>query len=134
MQMYRARRVLRTEPSGSSWPVRVETDAGVFYTKLRGAAQAPASLVAEVVVGGLADALGLPVPARVLIEIAPDISVDNLHEELRRLVRASAGRNLGFQALPEGRRFQALDLARVDPEEASRIVWLDGLVQNPIER
>lgn len=131
MQTYRARRVLRTEPSGSSWPVRVETDAGVFYTKLRGAAQAPASLVAEVVVGGLADALGLPVPARVLIEIAPDLSVDNLQEELRRLIRASAGRNLGFQALPDVRRFQALDLARVDPEEASRIVWLDGLVQNP---
>ena len=109
----------------------VETDAGIFYTKLRGAAQAPASLVAEVIVGGLADALGLPVPARVLIEIASDISVDNLHEELRRLVRASAGLNLGFQALPDVRRFQALDLPRVDPEEASRIVWLDGLVQNP---
>lgn len=131
METYRARRVLRTEPSGSSWPVRVETDAGIFYTKLKGAAQAPASLVAETIVGGLADALGLPVPARVLIEIASDLSVDNLHEELRRLVRASVGLNLGFQALPDVRGFQALDLPRVEPEEASRIVWLDALVQNP---
>ncbi len=42
----------------------IDTDAGVFHTKLRGAAQAPASLVAEIVVGALADALGLSVPAR----------------------------------------------------------------------
>ena len=47
----------------------IDTDAGVFYTKLRGAAQAPSSLVAEVIVGALADALGLAVPARVLIDM-----------------------------------------------------------------
>jgi hypothetical protein len=111
--------------------VRVETDAGIFYTKLKGAAQAPASLVAETIVGSLADTLELPVPARVLIEIPTDVFVDNLQEELRRLVRASAGLNLGFQALPEVRCFQAADLPRVDPDHASQIVWLDGLVQNP---
>jgi hypothetical protein len=111
--------------------VLVETDAGIFYTKLKGAAQAPASLVAETIVGGLADALGLPVPARVLIELLPDVCVDDPRDELRRLVRASAGLNLGFQALPEVRRFQPSDVDRVDPDRASRIVWLDGLVQNP---
>jgi len=134
MQTYRARRVLRTEPSGSSWPVRVETDAGIFYTKLKAAAQAPASLVAETIVGGLADALELAVPARVLIEIPTDVFVDHLQDELRRLVRSSAGLNLGFQALPEVRRFQSADLPRVEPNEASRIAWLDGLVQNPDRR
>lgn len=131
MQTYRARRVLRTEPSGSSWPVLVETDAGIFYTKLKGAAQAPASLVAEAIVGGLADALELLVPARVLIELLPDVCIDDPRYELRRLVRASAGLNLGFQALPEVRRFNAADVDLVDPDRASRIVWLDGLVQNP---
>lgn len=131
MQTYRARRVLRTEPAGSSWPVLVETDAGVFYAKLRGAAQAPTSLIAETVVGGLADALGLAVPARVLIDIRSDVSIDDPHQELRRLVRASVGLNLGFQALPDVRRFHATDPPRVDQEQASRIVWLDGLVQNP---
>src|SRR5262245_2544355 len=131
MQTYRARRVLRTEPSGSSWPVLVETDAGIFYTKLKAAAQAPASLVAETIVGGLADALGLPVPARVLIELRPDVFIDDPRDELRRLVRASAGLNLGLQALPEARRFNATDADLVDPDRASRIVWLDGLVQNP---
>ena len=131
MQVYRARRVLRPDGAGSSWPVLVESDAGVFYTKLRGAAQAPASLVAEIVVGGLADSLDLPVPARVLIEIPSDICVDDPHQELRRLLQASVGLNLGFQMLPDVRRFQAADAARVDPDLASSIVWLDGFVQNP---
>src|SRR5688572_6275930 len=88
-----ARRVVRSDPAGSSWPVLVETDAGMFYTKLRGAAQAPASLVAEIIVGGLADALELPVPARVLVEIPSDLGTDDPHQELRQLVRASAGVN-----------------------------------------
>ena len=131
MQVYAARRVLRPDRAGSSWPVLVETDAGIFYTKLRAAAQAPASLVAEIVVGGLADALELPVPARVLIDIPADIGIDDPHQELRQLVRSSVGLNLGFQLLPGVRSFSANDAPRVDPDLASRIVWLDGLVQNP---
>jgi hypothetical protein len=97
MEMYRAHRVLRADRSGSSWPVTVETDAGVFYTKLRGAAQGPASLVAEIVVGALADALGLSVPTRVLIDMPPGIPIDDPHQELAQLLRVSIGRNLGFQ-------------------------------------
>jgi hypothetical protein len=133
MEILRAHRVLRTDQAGSSWPVLVETDSGVYHTKLRGAAQAPASLVAEIVVGGLADALALPVPARVLVDIAADIRIDDPHphQELSQLVRASAGLSLGFRALPGARPFQAIDAPRVDPDLASRIVWLDGLVQNP---
>ena len=77
----------------------IDTDAGVFYTKLRGAAQAPSSLVAEVIVGVLADALGLAVPARVLIDMPAEIAVDDPHWELAQLVRWSTGRNLGFQLL-----------------------------------
>ena len=69
MQTYRAQRVLRADRTGSSWPVLVESDGGVFYTKLRGAAQAPASLVAEIIVAAIAEAIGLLVPARVLIDL-----------------------------------------------------------------
>jgi len=53
MQTYRARRVVRADRGGSSWPVLIDTESGVFYTKLRGAAQAPLTLVAEIVVGAL---------------------------------------------------------------------------------
>lgn len=103
----------------------------MFYTKLRGAAQAPASLVAEIVVGELAAALSLPVPARALIDIPPDVHSDDRHEELAQLLGFSVGLNLGFEYLPGARHFHPRDVPRVDPELASRIVWLDGLVQNP---
>src|SRR5262245_60907379 len=105
MQTYRARRALRADRRGSSWPLLIDTDAGVFYTKLRGAAQAPASLVAEIIVGSLADALGLSVPARVLIEIPDRLAVDDPHEELAQLIRHSVGLNLGFQYLSAVRPF-----------------------------
>lgn len=131
MQTYRARRGLRADRRGSSWPVLIDTDAGVFYTKLRGAAQAPASLVAEVVVGALADALGLPVPARVLIDIPSDLGVDDPHQELAQLLGLSVGVNLGFQYLGGVQDFCQADVPRVEADLASRIVWLDGLVQNP---
>ena len=131
MRTYRALRVLRADHRGSSWPVLIDTDAGTFHTKLRGAAQAPASLVAEIIVGALADALGLRVPARVLIEIPLGIPVDDPHQELGDLLRRSVGPNLGFEYMPDVRTFQPTDTPRVDLELASKIVWLDGLVQNP---
>src|SRR5688500_14960100 len=55
-----ARRVLSRLRSGSSSPVLVETPAGRFVAKLRGAAQGPSALIAEVVVAELAERLGLP--------------------------------------------------------------------------
>jgi hypothetical protein len=131
METYRARRVLRADRGGSSWPVLIDTDAGVFYTKLRGSGQAPASLVAEIVVGALADALELSVPARVLIDVEAGVAVDDPDWELARLLSRSTGVNLGFQLLPDVRNFRASDIAEVDRELASKIVWLDGLVQNP---
>ena len=131
MQTYRAHRVLRADRSGSSWPVLVESDGGVFYTKLRGAAQAPASLVAEIIVGSIAEAIGLLVPARVLIDVPPSVPVDDPHEELAQLLRGSIGSNLGFVFLDDARAFRAADVGRVAPELASAILWLDGLVQNP---
>jgi hypothetical protein len=131
MDRYRARRVLRADRRGSSWPVLIDTDAGVFHVKLRGAAQAPASLVAEVIVGALADLVGLSVPSRVLIELPADVPTDDRNDELADLLRASVGSNLGFQFLSDAREFIATDTSRVAPELASSIFWLDGLVSNP---
>jgi hypothetical protein len=109
----------------------IDTEAGVFYTKLRGAAQAPAALVSEIIVGALADALGLSVPARALIDIPPGLATDDRNDELAQLLRASGGRSLGFQHLGDARDFRAEDTERVDPELASTIFWLDALVMNP---
>ena len=103
----------------------------MFHTKLRGAAQAPAALVSEIIVGGLADAIGLSVPARALIDIAPDLPTDDRNDELAQLLAASAGRNLGFQLLPDVTDFRPEDAARVAPDLGAAILWLDGLVLNP---
>jgi hypothetical protein len=109
----------------------IDTENGVFYTKLRGAAQAPATLIAEIVVGELADALSLSVPARVLIDVPANLRSDDPHGELAQLLRFSVGLNLGFECLSDARDFRRQDVPRVDADLASRIVWLDGLVQNP---
>ena len=57
---------------GGSLPAIVEADDdGLYVLKFRGAGQGVKALVAEVVAGELARALGLPVPEIVLIEVDP---------------------------------------------------------------
>ena len=46
-------------------------DDGLYVVKFRGAGQGPKALVAEIVAGELARALGLPVPELVLVELDP---------------------------------------------------------------
>jgi hypothetical protein len=126
-----ARRILRRDRRGSSSPVVVETDEGLFLLKLRGAAQGPASLVAEVVVGGLADRLGLPVPARRVVTLSPETPTDDHNDELADLLAASVGENLGFRYLEQARALRLEDLERMDADFASQVRWLDWLTLNP---
>src|SRR3954451_1872191 len=54
---------------GGSLPGLVQADDdGLYVVKFRGAGQGPGALVAEVVAGELARALGLPVPELALVE------------------------------------------------------------------
>ena len=127
----RALRVVDTRRRGSSWPFLVETGSGRFFTKLRGAGHGLSALVAEVIVGGLAELVGLRVPARALITIDEQVVCDDRDAELADLLRASRGLNLGFAWLEGARDFRPEDGGRVSVDEASQIVWLDGLVANP---
>jgi hypothetical protein len=122
--------VLARLRGGSSLPVVVETAGGRFVTKLRGAAQGPGALVAEVVVAELAEAIGLPVPERVVIELERPIRSDDRNDELADLLERSLGENLGLRWL-DGSALDARDAARQDDEFAVRVLWLDGLVMNP---
>jgi hypothetical protein len=126
-----ARRVLSADLRGSSWPVLVETDDGQRFVKLRGAGQGVAPLVAEIIVGTLADTIGLRVPARLLVSIEPGIESDNRRDELRDLLDRSAGINLGFTYLDGARMFVPDDVGRVSTDDAAAILWLDALVMNP---
>ncbi len=132
MQTLRAERVLSTFP-GSSWPVLVVVDerGRRVVVKLRGSAEGLLPLIAELVVGALADAIGLPTPERYLVELPVGVPTDDPHEELRDLLGRSSGLNLGFYYLEGFRNVTVADAARIQPELAARIVWLDAFVQNP---
>src|SRR5688500_14402332 len=112
------RRVLARLRDGSSSPVVVETPGGRFVTKLRGAAQGPSALVAEVIVAELAERLGLPVPERVLIQLEQPIQTDDRNDELADLLAASVGQNLGFRWLESARVLEAKAAAQQEDEFA----------------
>jgi hypothetical protein len=126
-----ATRVIRAFREGSSWPVLVETASGRFIAKLRGAAEGTTALIAEVMVAELAEALGLPVPERVLIEFEAAIPSDDRLDELRDLLERSVGLNLGFRWLDGATTPTARELAALDPAFVASVLFLDGLVMNP---
>ena len=131
MNTLAAARVTSGKLRGSSRPVVVDTESGARLVKLRGAAQGTGPLVAEVIVAALAEAVGLSVPARSLVQIPEDIAVEERDAELRDLVAASAGINLGFAYLAGAHEATAADLAAVTADDRATILWLDGLVLNP---
>jgi HipA-like kinase len=114
---------------GGSLPGLVEADDdGLYVVKFRGAGQGPGALVAEVVAGELARALGLPVPELVLVDLDPQIGVAEPDPEIQDLLMASAGLNLGVDFLPGALGFSSA--AAADPEFCANVVWLDALVMN----
>ncbi|GAB2448543.1 HipA family kinase [Streptomyces incanus] len=119
--------------SGGSVPGVVEADdSGTYVVKFTGSAQGRKALVAEVIVGELARALGLRFPELVLVDFDPAIAAGEPHQEVRELHAASAGINLGMDFLPGARDFtpEVAEVFPVDPVEAGRIVWLDALTVN----
>lgn len=116
---------------GGSLPAVVEADDdGLYVLKFRGAGQGPKVLIAELLCGELARALGLPVPEVVLVEVDPTLGRNEPDGEVQDLVEASGGLNLALDFLPGALAFDALMVDKVDPELAARIVWFDAFVTN----
>lgn len=119
--------------SGGSVPGVVEADdLGTYVVKFTGSAQGRKALVAEVIVGELGRRLGLRVPELVRVAFDPAVAADEPHQEVRDLLRASAGLNLGMDLLPGAVDFSTADrdAVAVGSLEAGRIVWLDALTAN----
>jgi len=115
---------------GGSLPAIVEADdAGMYVLKFHGAGQGPKVLVAEIIVGELARAAGLPMPEIVLMELDPDLARAEPDAEIQQLLRASAGLNLAFDYLPGSVTFDPIT-DEPDALLASSIVWLDAYVSN----
>ncbi|UXY30797.1 HipA family kinase [Streptomyces sp. HUAS TT20] len=128
-----ATRYIEPLRSGGSVPGVVEADdLGTYVVKFTGSAQGRKALVAEVIVGELARALGLRFPELVLVHFDPAIADSEPHQEVRDLHIASQGLNLGMDYLPGAKDFtpEVAKTFRVDPLEAGRIVWLDALTVN----
>jgi hypothetical protein len=86
---------------GGSLPAIVEADDdGMYVLKFRGAGQGVKSLIAELVAGEIARALGLLVPEIVFIELDPELARTEPDPEIQDLIRASAGLNLALDYLP----------------------------------
>jgi HipA-like kinase len=116
---------------GGSLPALVEADDdGLYVLKFRGAGQGPRALVAEVVVGELARALGFLVPELVLAELDPVLGRAEPDPEIQDLLVASAGLNLGVDFLPGALPFNPAAKHAPDAALAADIVWLDALVTN----
>ena len=115
---------------GGSLPAIVEADDdGLYVLKFRGAGQGARALVAELVSGEIARALGLPVPEIVFAALDPDLARTEPDPEIHALIHDSAGLNLALDFLPGSVSYDPL-VHRMDAALASRIVWFDALVTN----
>lgn len=117
---------------GGSLPAVVDTDGGLFVVKFRGAGQGPRALAAELIVGLLARAARLPVPEIALVRVPEQFGRAEPDSEIRELLRASHGVNVGLRYLDGAFNFDAHAAGElIDADLAAEIVWLDGLVTNP---
>jgi len=116
---------------GGSLPAIVEADDdGLYVVKFRAAGQGPKALVAEVVAGELARAAGFRVPELVGVEVGPELGRNEPDGEIRDLLKASTGRNLGLDFLPGSITFDPVAGPPPSAAEASALVWFDAFVQN----
>ena len=137
---------------GGSLPAIVEADDdGMYVLKFRGAGQGAKSLIAELVAGEIARALGLLMPELVFIELDPILARSEPDFEIQALIKKSAGLNIGLDYLPGALGYDPLltpppvGAVREPPLHepplrepflceppllASAIVWFDAYVTN----
>ncbi len=126
-----AQRYVTPLREGGSLPAIVETPAGLYAVKFRGAGQGARALIAEILVGRLAQRLGLPLPDLALIELAETFGRAEPDPEIQDILRASHGLNVGLGFVEGAFPFDPLaagDL--IDPDLAADVVWLDALTTN----
>lgn len=130
MKTVHATRYITPLREGGSLPAVIEADDdGMYVIKFRGAGQGPKALIAELVVGQLAQALDLPMPDIVLVELDREFARTEPDPEIQDLIRASEGTNLGSDYLPGAINYDPAAM-QPDAELASRIVWFDAYTSN----
>jgi hypothetical protein len=115
---------------GGSLPAIVEADDGFLYVlKFRGAGQGIKALIAELIGGEIARALGLRVPEIVFAQVDAAFGRTEPDEEIQDLLKFSEGLNLGLHYLSGAITYDPA-VTKIEPLLASQIVWLDSLITN----
>ena len=115
---------------GGSLPAIAGADDDFLYViKFRGAGQGVKALIAELIGGEIARALGLKIPEIVFANLDTAFGRTEPDEEIQDLLKASVGLNLGLHYLSGAITFDPA-VTIVDPKVASQIVWLDCLLTN----
>jgi len=86
--------------------------------------------VAEAIVAGLVQALGLSVPTPAIVDLAEGVGNAEPDPEIQDILRGSVGANFGLAYLPGALAFDPAVDRNVDPDLAADIVWLDALTTN----
>ncbi len=115
---------------GGSLPGLVKADDELLYViKFRGAGQGPKALIAELIGGELARAIGLKVPEIVFMELDESLGRTEPDEEIQDLLKFSVGLNLGLHFLSGAITYDPL-VSLVDPLTASKVILLDSIITN----
>jgi hypothetical protein len=115
---------------GGSLPAIAEADDGFMYVlKFRGAGQGIKALIAELIGGETARALGLKVPEIVFANLDTAFGRTEPDEEIQDLLKASVGQNLALHYLSGAITYDPV-VTKPDARLASQIVWLDCLLMN----
>lgn len=126
-----AQRYVTPLREGGSLPALVDTDGGMYVVKFRGAGQGARALLAELIVGGIAERLGLPLPDLALVDLPPEFGRAEPDPEIQDILRGSHGLNVGLAFVPGAFAYEPSAHADlIDPALAADVVWLDALTTN----
>ncbi len=115
---------------GGSLPAIVKADDDFFYViKFRGAGQGKKALIAELIGGELARAIGLKVPELVFMELDESFGRTEPDQEIQDLLQFSVGLNLGLHFLSGAITYDPL-VSETDALSASKVVLLDSMIIN----
>ncbi len=115
---------------GGSLPAIAGADDGFLYVlKFRGAGQGVKALIAELIGGEIARALGFKVPEIVFANLDTAFGRSEPDEEIQDLLKSSVGLNLALHYLSGAITFDPA-VTRLSERQASQIVWLDCLLTN----
>lgn len=111
-------------------PAIAEADDSFLYVlKFRGAGQGKNALIAELIGGEIARALGLKMPEIVFANLDAAFGRTEPDEEIQDLLKASVGLNLAVHYLSRAMTYDP-NVNVPDATTASKIVWLDCLLLN----